>query len=122
MSRNSIIRYNPRLKKLARQLRLNSTRSEVILWKNIKNKVTGFQFHRQVPLDEFIVDFYCHELRLAVEIDGYTHNYNFENDVERQKKLEEFGIVFLRFSDEDVKKHLTDVLRILQRKIDEISS
>ena len=94
----------------------------MILWKNIKNKVTGFQFHRQVPLDEFIVDFYCHELRLAVEIDGYTHNYNFENDVARQKKLEEFGIVFLRFSDEDVKKHLTDVLRILQRKIDEISS
>jgi very-short-patch-repair endonuclease len=121
MARNKIIHYNPKLKPLARELRLNSTKAEIILWKNVKCKVTGYEFHRQVPIDEFILDFYCHELKLAIEIDGYTHDYNFKYDEARQKKLERFGIVFLRFTDEDVKKHLTDVLRILQSKIDELT-
>jgi len=120
MSRNSIIQYNPKSKKLARQLRLNSTWAGVILWKNIKNKVIGYQFHRQVPIDEFIVDFYCHELKLAIEIDGYTHNYNFDADCLRQERLERFGISFLRFTDEDVKNHLTDVLRVVNQRIEEI--
>jgi very-short-patch-repair endonuclease len=121
MPRNNIIPYNPNLKELARKLRMNSTQAEVILWKNIKGKVTGQQFHRQVPIDEFIVDFYCHELKLAVEVDGYTHDYNFDNDEVRQKKLKRYGITIIRFNDEDVKKHLTDVLRGIQSMIDELS-
>ena len=120
MTRNRIIRYNPNLKELARKLRLNSTKTEVILWKNIKGKVTGYQFHRQVPIDEFIVDFYCHELMLAIEIDGYTHDYNFDYDEFRQKKLEGLGVAILRFNDEDLKKHLNDVLKMVQNSIDEL--
>lgn len=60
--RNKIIPYNPKLKEYARYLRKNSTISEVLLWKKIKNKSLGIEFHRQVPILEFIVDFYCHEL------------------------------------------------------------
>ena len=92
MPANKIIHYNPNLKEKARILRKNSTLSEIILWKNIKNKSMGYEFHRQVPLDDFIVDFYCHELNLSIEIDGNTHDFIFENDQTRQKQLEGLGI------------------------------
>ena len=71
--RNKIIPYNPKLKLLARELRKNSTLSEVLLWQNIKQRGYGVQFHRQVPMLDYIVDFYCHEIGLAIEIDGSSH-------------------------------------------------
>jgi very-short-patch-repair endonuclease len=100
---NKIIPYNPKLKDLARKLRKESTLSEVLLWKKLKGKAFGVEFHRQVPIYEFIVDFYCHELRLAIEIDGYSHDEKFEYDLIRQEKLESLGVGFLRFNDIDVK-------------------
>jgi len=120
MQRIKILPYNPKLKILARQLRNNSTLSEVLLWQNIKGKSYGYEFHRQVPIDEFIVDFYCHELKLALEIDGSTHDYYFEHDESRQKKLESFGITIIRFSDIDVKRNVNDVLRAIEITILEI--
>ena len=120
MSVNKIIWYNPKLKSLARKLRSTSTKSEIRLWMNIKGRVLGYQFHRQVPIDNYIVDFYCHELKLAIEIDGYTHSYNYDNDMKRQDRLESLGIRVVRFTDEDVLKHLNDVLRSLQAFIIEI--
>jgi very-short-patch-repair endonuclease len=89
---------------------------------NIKNKTLGYEFHRQVPIDDYIVDFYCHELRLAIEIDGSTHDYNFINDELRQKRLESMGIKVIRFTDEDVKKFMNDVLRSIQFVILEIEN
>ncbi len=104
--RREIIPYNPKLKRLARELRNKSTLSEILLWKQLKGRqMMGYDFHRQKPLDEYIVDFFCNELMLAVEIDGDSHRDEdvFENDVKRQKWLEEFGISFLRFTDIQVK-------------------
>jgi very-short-patch-repair endonuclease len=86
MTKNTFIPYNPKLKILARQLRNNSTLSKVLLWNKIRGKALGYEFHRQVPIDEFIVDFFCHELLLAIEIDGSSHDYNFDYDDLRQKK------------------------------------
>jgi very-short-patch-repair endonuclease len=120
MQKIKILPYNPRLKTLARQLRNNSTLSEVLLWQNIKGKSYGYEFHRQVPIDEFIVDFYCHELKLAIEIDGNTHDYNFDNDEKRQEKIESIGIAFIRFRDIDVKRNMNDVLRALEITISDI--
>jgi very-short-patch-repair endonuclease len=54
---NKILPYNPMLKDLAKKLRQQGILSEVLLWKKIKNKSLGFEFHRQVPIDNFIVDF-----------------------------------------------------------------
>ena len=82
---NKIIPYNPRLKQFARKLRNKSTLSEVLLWKQIKAKALGVEFHRQVPIDKYVVDFYSHELFLAIEIDGISHD-NPEKDNERQKR------------------------------------
>jgi very-short-patch-repair endonuclease len=108
--RNEIIPYNKELKDLARKLRKQSTLSEVLLWKCIKNKSTGAEFHRQVPVDNYIVDFYCHELKLVIEIDGNSHEERQNEDEERQKRLESFGITFIRFSDLSVKKDIGNVL------------
>ncbi len=115
--RNKIIPYNPKLKQYARQLRKNSTLSEVLLWKNIKNKALGVQFHRQVPMLDYIVDFYCHELMLAIEIDGNSHDYRYFEDKNRQNKLEEYGVKFIRFNDLDVKNNMFSVSLSLEEQI-----
>ena len=119
--RNPIIPYNPKLKQLARDLRNNSTLSEVLLWKKIKNKSLGGEFHRQIPINEFIVDFYCHELKLAIEIDGESHNYKYEYDLSRQAILENYGISFVRFTDLEVKQNMSNVIRTLEFKITELT-
>jgi len=120
MPQKKIIPYNPRLKHLTGELRQYSTFAEVLLWLNIKGKSFGYEFHRQVPLNEFIIDFYCHELQLAIEIDSNIHDYNYVKDDKRQKKLERLRIKFLRFSDYDVKHNINDVLRTLEFAIYEI--
>ena len=72
----------------------------------------GYDFDRQRPIDEFIVDFYCKDLMLAIEIDGGSHNSDEaqEKDQIRQKRLESLGVRFLRFDDREVKKDLNNVL------------
>ena len=82
-------------------MRNNSTLSEVLLWQQIKGKELGYEFHRQVPIDQFIVDFYCHELMLAIEIDGSSHNDKYDYDMDRQSILQDLGIKFIRFNDLD---------------------
>ena len=115
--RNKIIPYSPHLKEYARQLRNNSTLSEVLLWKKIKNKGYDFQFHRQVPLLNYIVDFYCHELMLAIEIDGESHQFKYDYDDKRQGELEKAGVSFLRFTDIDVKQNMFSVLLTLEQTL-----
>lgn len=118
--KNKIIPYNPKLKELARTLRNNSTLSEVLLWKNIKGKALGVEFHRQVPILEYIVDFYCHELRLAIEIDGEIHEYQYLEDAQRQGETEKYGVTFLRFQNIDIKYNMFSVLMIIEEKIKEL--
>ena len=118
--KNKIIPYDPKLKEFAKQLRKNSTLSEVLLWQNIKNKALGVQFHRQVPLLDYIVDFYCRELMLAIEIDGDSHLYKYEYDAKRQGELEKAGVVFIRFSDLDVKQNMFSVGLSLEQVVLEL--
>ena len=117
MARNKIIPYNPKLKINARELRKRSTLGEVLLWKEIKSKKLGYQFHRQVPIDQYIVDFYCHELMLAIEIDGFSHNYKYVAEGERQRKLEDLGIHFLRFQEKDVRSNLEGMVLAIREWI-----
>ena len=113
--KRKIIPYNPELKDLARELRRNMTLSEVLLWNELKQKqILGCDFDRQRPIGNFIVDFYCKELSLAIEIDGDTHIYRYDYDDERQSVLEGLGIHFLRFEDIEVKKNMTNVLRVIE--------
>lgn len=118
--RNKIIPYEPHLKQLARELRKNSTLSEVLLWMKIKNKTLGVEFHRQVPILSYIVDFYCHELQLAIEIDGNSHDDKEEKDKIRQTEMENWGVEFIRFQDIDIKKNMNAVLNELIYRIEEM--
>ncbi|MFH0947894.1 MAG: endonuclease domain-containing protein [Elusimicrobiota bacterium] len=104
--------YNPKLKELARKLRNNSTLSEVLLWQQLKNKqMMNYDFHRQKPIDEYIVDFFCPELNLIIEIDGKTHiDKRVEQDMKRQSRLESLGFHILRFLDFEVKQNMEAVL------------
>ena len=119
MVRNKVIPYNPKLKNLARELRNNSTLGEVLLWREIKSRKLGYQFHRQVPIDQYIVDFYCHELMLAIEIDGITHNDKYDLDRQRQHKLEDLGVNFLRFQEKDVRGNIEGIVLVIQEWIRE---
>jgi very-short-patch-repair endonuclease len=119
--RNLIIPYNPHLKKRARELRKQGTLSEVLLWKAIQRKQLGVEFHRQVPLDEYIVDFYCHELHLPIEVDGVSHDSEEKQqcDLKRQQRLEGFGVRFLRFTDDEIKESLEGVVERIREEMDE---
>jgi very-short-patch-repair endonuclease len=113
--KRKIIPYNKNLKILARNLRNNSTLSEILLWKQLKGKqILGYDFHRQKPIGDYIVDFYCSELLLAIEIDGSSHNETYEDDVIRQQHLESLGVYLLRFADRDVKRNLAGVVSAIE--------
>ena len=124
MERNTIIPYDPGLRRRARELRNNSTLGEVLLWKQIKGKQLGIGFHRQVPISHFIVDFYCHEIMLAIEVDGSIHNtiQQKTKDIERQYQLEQLGVHFIRINDADIKRNMDSVIRFLKHRIDELTN
>jgi very-short-patch-repair endonuclease len=99
------VRYDPKLKQLARELRNQSTLGEILLWRHLRQRQRlGFDFHRQKPIGHFIVDFYAPKLRLAVEIDGGTHFLKADRDATRQRILESMGVRFLRFTEKEVRK------------------
>lgn len=118
-----IIYYDPKLKDLASKLRKNGTLSEVLLWQELKGKkVYGYDFHRQKPIKNYIVDFFCYDLMLAIEIDGVSHNYDeekFQKDKDRQKELELLGIGFLRFSEGEVRNNMFGVMNTIRMWIEE---
>ena len=114
------IYYNPKLKALSRELRKKGTLSEVLLWNTLKGKkIKGYQFIRQKPIGDYIVDFFCSKLKLVIEIDGISHNDKSESDQIRQQKLESLGLSILRFYEWDVKKDMRAVLQVIENWIEE---
>jgi very-short-patch-repair endonuclease len=112
------IYYNPKLKQLARSLRNNSTLAEILLWNELKaRQMLGYQFMRQKPIGEYIVDFYCSKLKLVIEIDGESHRHKFTEDAEREEWLEEIGINVIRFDDKEVKQKMDEVLENIEQWI-----
>lgn len=121
MSKRKIIPYEPYLKEYARQLRNNPTKSERILWRFLKGKqVRGYDFHRQKPLGRFIVDFFCHELKLVIELDGQTHHWEETaiKDVGKETALKSLGLNVLRFQDRLVFDEIQTVFRNIEAYVD----
>ncbi|MGI9118346.1 MAG: endonuclease domain-containing protein [Minisyncoccia bacterium] len=102
-----------------RKLRKESTNAEKMLWKILRNSTLGFKFRRQHPIENFIVDFYCFELKLAIELDGSVHNERFQKDYDnaRTKSLNVLGINVLRFSNTEVENNIENVLDIIKSNI-----
>src|ERR1017187_3112758 len=118
--RRTIIPYNSNLKELARKLRNDSTLGEVLLWNELKNKqMYGYDFHRQKPLLNYIVDLYCYGLNLVIEIDGRYHNYEekYNADILRDQELGKYNLTVLRFTEQEVRKDMVNVLRAIEQHV-----
>jgi len=117
--KNEILPYDPALRGVARELRKNGTLDEVLLWRELRAKQLNCEFHRQVPIGHYIADFYCHELKLAIEVDGSSHNHEdaFERDAERERELEQLGVTVLRFTERDVRQQIRGVVEAIAEHV-----
>ena len=105
--------YNPRLKQFSRNLRSHGQISEALLWKCLKGKKTGYLFLRQRPILNYIADFFCHELKLVIEIDGSSH-FTAEaqaRDAERDRQMQAIGLTVIRVKDSDVRRDAEMVVK-----------
>jgi very-short-patch-repair endonuclease len=95
----------------ARALRKQPTRAEDIFWRRLRgSRFHGAKFRRQVPFDRYVVDFYCHAAKLAVEIDGAQHEWFADYDAGRTEVLERMGVRVIRFANEEVYGDIDSVL------------
>jgi len=118
--------YNKRaFTPLRRALRRSMSKAEVVLWKKLSRKqLLGFKFRRQYGVDQYVIDFYCPKLKLAIEVDGETHFLPGAEiyDRQRQQHIESLGITFLRFTNTDIYKNLDGVLQSIADKTEELST
>ena len=112
-----------KLKPAARRMRRNPTPSEERLWRRLRDHgMLGLKFRRQHAIDRFIVDFYCAEARLIVEVDGPAHKRSVQADAIRQTLLESRGLRVLRFTNSEVDDSLIDVLKRIEEAISQYGS
>ena len=110
----------PQLFEKARILRNSPTKTENILWQQLHNNKLGVKFRRQHPIFKYVADFYCHEKKLVIELDGDYHSRKdqIENDQVRTEDLEEFGIEVLRFTDQQVLEDMDYVIKEISERIE----
>jgi very-short-patch-repair endonuclease len=106
----------------AKVLRGNMTPSEMNLWMHLRKGINGYKFRRQHPIGIFIADFYCHKAKLIVEVDGSIHNKEAvkKADEERQKELERWGYIVIRFTNNQVIQQPEEVIKIITDKISQL--
>jgi very-short-patch-repair endonuclease len=95
---------------VSRRFRKEPQPTEALLWQSLRNRQLGLKFRRQQPIGSFVVDFYCDEAALIVEVDGPIHQYQQEADRERQQILENLDLRVLRVTADDVSTNLDRVL------------
>lgn len=116
---------NARKFAFAKGLRREMTETETILWQKLKGKqLDDLKFRRQHPFGRFVLDFYCHSIKLCVEIDGgvHTERMNVEYDAVRTEMLNDNGIAEIRFTNEDVTQNIEIVLQKIIKKVNELKS
>ena len=114
--------YNKSFKELASENRRNMNKSEACLWKYVlsRKQMHDFQFRRQRPILDYIVDFVCFELMLIIEVDGWTHEIetNVQKDQKRDEVMSTIGFTTLRFSSWEVLNRMTDVSMMISEWIE----
>ena len=108
----------------AKHLRKKMTDAEQILWYYLKAGINGFKFRRQHPIGIYIADFYCHKVKLIIEVDGSIHNEPeiIKSDKTRQKDLEDWGYNVIRFSNQEVIVNVKDVIGSIEKLITGVNS
>ncbi len=115
-----MLKYSPKLKANARQLRQNLTDSELSLWRRLRGKqISGVQFYCQKAIGDYIVDFYAPKAKLVIEIDGSQHlvAQHVEKDRERDEYLGSLGLMVLRFDSREALKETEAVMDVVYRVI-----
>ena len=109
----------PSTYKNAQILRNNETQTEKVLWNRLRNKALGVKFRRQHPIGDYIVDFYCHKLKLVIELDGKYHEKpnQIRMDEFKEEALKESGIKIIRFPDESVVNDIDSVVEKIKNNI-----
>ena len=103
---------------IAQYLRKNLTIPEKLLWQNLRNKkLDGFKFRRQHPVYRYILDFYCSEIKLAIEVDGNIHQNRNDYDEYRDEILKNIGIQVLRFTNKEIIEDIDQVLIKIKNKL-----
>ena len=114
----------PSILRTAAILRKNMTLAEKILWKKLRDrKIFDFKFRKLHPVWIFIVDFYCHEYKLVIEIDGEIHNEEelIEHDLNRNAELNKFGLKVLRFTNDQILFNIDSVITEIHKNITEFT-
>jgi imidazole glycerol-phosphate synthase subunit HisF len=108
----------------AEELRKNQTEDEKFLWRYLKANQLGVRFKRQHPIWMYIADFYCHELKLVIEVDGSIHNLKevMECDKIREEDIISFGIRVIRFTNREIRTNVTSVIEKIQSIINELKN
>jgi len=108
----TIVYNHKHLKPIKRLLRKQEISAEKILWGRLRNKQQRFKFKRQFGIGNFIVDFYCPKLKLAIEVDGATHSTKIEikNDLVRKKYITRFGIKVIRYTNVEIFYNIDEVV------------
>ncbi len=101
----------------ANELRAFMTVYEKILWEELKKNQMGLKFRRQHPIDFYIADFYCHQIKLVIEIDGKIHENQVVYDKRRELHFEGFGIKTIRFTNEQVVNEMNIILDEIKRRV-----
>jgi len=112
--------YKQNLKTLSRGLRKNLTDAEKLLWLRVRRKqIKNRQFFRQKPIGEYVVDFYCKDCRLVIEVDGGQHyeDKNIIKDQNREQYLKGLGLKIMRFSNIDVSKNINSVMDKIYKEL-----
>ncbi len=106
----------PNIFRNAAKLRVNMTEAEKLLWDELKKSPLGFKFRRQHPIKFYILDFYCHKIRLSIEIDGGYHNKSEQKEQDEIKTLylKSVGIKEIRFKNDEVINDINNVVAIIK--------
>jgi very-short-patch-repair endonuclease len=108
-------RAKPGVLETAKMLRNDMTYHEKLLWERLKGKqICGVRFRRQHPVNFFIADFYCHQVKLVLEVDGEIHKDKIEYDDGRSAEMEKFGIVIIRFTNYEVENSIQNVIKKIE--------
>ncbi len=116
------LHYNKIIEKEKRRdLRNDQTYCEKIIWSALRRKqIKGERFLRQYSIDQYVIDFYCPNLKLAIEIDGDDHfesEEKIEYDKKRQKYLESYGLTFVRYTDDEVYGNINKVVDKIEKAL-----
>jgi very-short-patch-repair endonuclease len=118
MNKNS---FSSNIVDLCREQRKSPTEAELVLWKHLRNRnLGGYKFRRQHPIGGYILDFYCAEAKIGIELDGAVHQdlEQIKYDLQRSTALSELGVEVIRFWNSEVTGNCDNVLNQILKKIE----